>query len=979
MKRLLMLVGVAWALAAAKTAGADPPNVSVIYPTRNTTIDQTATPLIRLQVSISDPDDAIASVTYFACAGDCSSPSTAIGTSTSPPYDFLWQPWSLLTTGSTVAYSVRAQAVNANGQSTVSAVVPFIVYQRPLPTGIFVAPSPSLAHEFVLPAAPTFYVTALPLPSTTIARVDFLDSDTVIGTVTTPNTLPDGYAFVWRDPPTGPHLISARVVDSIGNSATSVAVSLYIDEPNEPPEVSLTSPTTGQIYTTSDAVALAATATSSQGRIERVEFRMGETVVASARSAPFTATWGGPPPGNIAIVAVAFDDLGVAGTSAPTYIQVLEGPRRPAVVLMSPTPGSTVSATGPINLAADALSPDGGIARIDFYANSTLLGSAPAAPYTFAWPNPQVGNFNLTAKAYDLRNAATVSSPVAVTVTSSLVPTVTLTGPASGASFNAPASITITANASENGGSIAKVDFYANGTLVGSRSSPPYSATWTNVAAGGYTVSAKVTDAVGVTASSASVPITVYPPAATVTLTAPAAGNRYASGQSIALTAQANTPGTTISKVEFDSDGVPIGTLAASGNGSSGSFTLNWSGASAGSHALVATVFAASGATATSTPVTVTVTDLGVALLQPTNGQVFQTSEPIPLASNPTESTGTIARVDYYADGALVASATAAPYTAAWNGATNGSHSIIVKAVDTTGSTVTSSPATVTVLAAPTIQLDGGINGASIGDDYATISGTVQASLNSALAINGRQAVLGLDGRFFVDALKLQTGTNTITLTLNAQGSTPIVSTINLTSTGLAPFEVTLDKQEGLAPLAVGLSIINRGNVPFKRITIDTTDDGVADIVLTGLPPGGTAQSITYGAPGLYTIRVVVYDADDKPIYTASRRVRAVDPREIGYKVASVYTTLVNNLAANNVSGALTAFVDGARDRYATVFADLGTALSAVAAQLGSLSNISLTEDMAELTVARPVETDTQLFMIYLIRGRDGLWRIETM
>ena len=979
MKRLLMLLCVAVTAVTAQIARADPPRVSVTYPTPNAVVDQTLTPLIRLQVSVSDPDDSIASVTYFACLGGCSSPPVAVGVATLPPYDFLWQPWSVLTTGEVVAYTVWAEAVNAGGQSIVSAIVPFIVDQRPLPTGTFVTPSPSLAHEFMLPAAPVFYVTATPLPSTTVARVDFLDSEEVIGTVATPNAVPSGFAFVWRGPSPGQHLISARVVDSAGNSATSVPVSVYIGEADEPPHVSLTSPKTGQIYTPSDAVALAATADSLQGTIERVEFKMGETVIATARSAPFTATWGGPPPGNIAIVAVAFDDRGVAGASAPAYVQVLDGPRRPAVVITAPAPGGTISATSPLNLRADALSPDGAIGRVDFYAGSTLLGSATASPYTFAWSNPQVGNLVLTAKAYDLRNVATVSAPVSVTVTSSLVPTVSLTAPASGASFNAPASITITASASETGGTIAKVDFYANGAPIGSKSSPPYAVTWNNVAAGGYALSAKATDAVGATGSSANLPITVYPPAATVTLTAPAAGNRYAPGQSVALTAQANTPGTTISKIEFDSDGIPIGTITASGTGSSGSFTLNWSGATAGSHAVAAKVFPASGAAATSAPVTITVADLGVALLEPANGQVFQTSEAIPLGANPTETTGAIARVDYYADGTLVASGSAAPYAAAWNGASNGSHSIKAKVVDTSGLSATSSAVTVTVIATPSIQVDGGINGATIADDYATINGTIQAPLNSAIAVNGRHAVLDPSGRFFIDALKLQPGANTITLTLNAQGSTSVISTINLNSTGAAPFEVTLDRQEGLAPLTVDLSITNRGNVAFKRITLDTTDDGVADVVLTGLPSGGTSQPITYGAPGLYTIRIVVYDANDHPIYSATRRVRAIDPSEIGYKVASVYTRLVNDLAANNVNGALSAFVGGARERYASVFADLGTALSTIASQLGTLSNISLNEDIAELTVARPVGSDTQLFMIYLIRGNDGIWRIETM
>jgi hypothetical protein len=95
--------------------------------------------------------------------------------------------------------------------------------------------------------------------------------------------------------------------------------------------------------------------------------------------------------------------------------------------------------------------------------------------------------------------------------------------------------------------------------------------------------------------------------------------------------------------------------------------------------------------------------------------------------------------------------------------------------------------------------------------------------------------------------------------------------------------------------------------------------------------------------------------------------------------MGSVYTTLVNQLAVNNVNGALTAFVDGARGRYATVFGTLGSALPNVATQLGAISNTVVMEEIGELNVARVVNGTTQVFMMYLIRGADGVWRIETM
>ena len=90
-------------------------------------------------------------------------------------------------------------------------------------------------------------------------------------------------------------------------------------------------------------------------------------------------------------------------------------------------------------------------------------------------------------------------------------PSVSITSPAAGATFTAPASITITAAAADSDGTIAKVDFLANGTLVGTDTTAPYSVAWTNVAAGTYNLTAVATDNGNASTTSAPVSITVSP------------------------------------------------------------------------------------------------------------------------------------------------------------------------------------------------------------------------------------------------------------------------------------------------------------------------------------------------------------------------------------------------------------------------------------------------------------------------------------
>jgi hypothetical protein len=86
-------------------------------------------------------------------------------------------------------------------------------------------------------------------------------------------------------------------------------------------------------------------------------------------------------------------------------------------------------------------------------------------------------------------------------------PTVSITSPANGATFTAPANITIAATASDSDGTVTQVEFYQGTTLLGVDSSSPYS----------FNLTARATDNGGASTTSTPVDITVTP-AAPVTL-----------------------------------------------------------------------------------------------------------------------------------------------------------------------------------------------------------------------------------------------------------------------------------------------------------------------------------------------------------------------------------------------------------------------------------------------------------------------------
>ena len=93
--------------------------------------------------------------------------------------------------------------------------------------------------------------------------------------------------------------------------------------PNSPPTVSMTSPTNGANFTAPASVTLTATASDSDGTIQKVEFFHGATnLITTITTPPYTFNWTNVPQGSYALTAVATDNLNASTTSAPVNITV---------------------------------------------------------------------------------------------------------------------------------------------------------------------------------------------------------------------------------------------------------------------------------------------------------------------------------------------------------------------------------------------------------------------------------------------------------------------------------------------------------------------------------------------------------------------------------------------------------------------------------------------------------------------------------
>ncbi|MFJ8508293.1 glycoside hydrolase family 48 protein [Streptomyces avermitilis] len=91
----------------------------------------------------------------------------------------------------------------------------------------------------------------------------------------------------------------------------------------------------------------------------------------------------------------------------------------PVTVLTSPTAGAVYTQGDAVPLAATAAAADNAtISKVEFYDDTTLLGTDTSSPYTLSAAGLSVGGHSLIAKAYDSLGASAESTPVGITVAS---------------------------------------------------------------------------------------------------------------------------------------------------------------------------------------------------------------------------------------------------------------------------------------------------------------------------------------------------------------------------------------------------------------------------------------------------------------------------------------------------------------------------------------------------------------------------------
>ncbi len=118
-------------------------------------------------------------------------------------------------------------------------------------------------------------------------------------------------------------------------------------------------------------------------------------------------------------LAVILDGSGNGVLALPSNIL-------PSVSITTPTNGAGFVTPVNIGITATASDSDGTVTNVAFYQGASLIGQKTNSPYTVTWSNVAVGDYSLTAVAYDNSGAASTSAVVAIAVTAPPPPPVLL-------------------------------------------------------------------------------------------------------------------------------------------------------------------------------------------------------------------------------------------------------------------------------------------------------------------------------------------------------------------------------------------------------------------------------------------------------------------------------------------------------------------------------------------------------------------------
>ena len=377
-----------------------------------------------------------------------------------------------------------------------------------LPTGSITSPVKN--DNFSYPATLSISASASD-PDGTVQKVEFYQGSTLIGTDTSAP-----WSCTWSGMATGIYTLTARIYDNSGGTASTSPVIISVTNPGDPVPASsmiatglddVEESSTGNLSSNINSTDIELVNDSGTGagnqtvglRFTGMNIPKGASIISA--QVQFTCDEVTTGTCSLTIKGEASDNSSSFTTAA---YNVSARVKTTATVGWIPAAWNTIGQASSAQLTPDLSSVLQEIVNRTGYTASSAL--------TFII----TGSGTRTADSFE--GSPTTAAKLVVTYSkANLPPVVSITSPVNNATYPAPASLTVSATATDSDGIITKVDFFNGSTLLGTDTSSPWSFNWSGIPVGTYTITAKATDDDGAVTTSSAVKITVNVPVYTIT------------------------------------------------------------------------------------------------------------------------------------------------------------------------------------------------------------------------------------------------------------------------------------------------------------------------------------------------------------------------------------------------------------------------------------------------------------------------------
>ncbi len=900
-----------------------------------------------------------------------------------------------------VCLSAHAYAARADENASTSQSGPELYLKSSLAISVVFPATNAVIDQGTTPSVPinVSITSGSALASATVHVCESQDGSTCINGHSPQSDLEmplDGpYQAIWKPPALSSHislalnyLVWASAKNEAGELATSIPSSFtYLFPPTRAAALVVPAHDTGFFAPASPVLwATFSLLPDDPATVDHLDFLDGSTVIGSIRSTNSTPSgyallWSNAPLGAHEISVRGVDSSGRTATSPSTLLYIVPPPSPIVTTLITPRTGDTFGVDEPIALGASAVLSGGAVERVEFVDGAFVIATAYSPPFEAIWTEPTIGHHAISARAFDdLGNASASPAAYVQTLAWPRIPTIVMLAPIQGATIANGTQVGLSSTVEAGDSPITHVDYYVDGNVVASVASAPYSASWSSSSVGPHVTAATAYDAQRRSATSSPIAFNVSatgtppggnppPSSPTVSLALPPNNTTIVEGNAVLLSAVASEAGGTIARVDFKANEGSIGSLR------SPPWNYSWLPGSPGSYQLVAVATDGAGHAATSSTVNILVSAplASITLAGPAPDALYYPGDVIGLVPATLHVDGAVSRIEYFVDGVSIGSSNSPPYLFEWDAGSPGAYNITARVYDSAGNSALSGGVVFTVNPV-LVNITFPVNGSTVSTSTVAIEGDYQGPKNIGIVVNGVVAMKDANGHFFLNALSLTAGQNTITATATSMGGSRVSKTIAISRSAILDPDETqifVSEEEGIDSLSTRVLVNNAEVASWRVINL------VGGSVNAGEPSTGEIATLSFSAPGLYTPTMEITDNQGR--VTQKRIVLLVSSSaDIVHAQMSVVDQFFDALSKENKARALATMTRTLAGQFASVYDALRDHWPDIIKALGPRGATIYGLNTFEAAIKRSRNGQDFLYLIEGMKDGDGVWRIDS-